>query len=85
MNPQGDKLIGDNVVLTDTLRDGTIDNLLVVLESGGRIAATRGTRDRRPDDPRQCGLFALPGHDRDRLPAQSELGDHRRAGHPRPD
>ncbi|HJR82875.1 MAG TPA: LPS-assembly protein LptD, partial [Sphingomicrobium sp.] len=44
MNPQGDKLIGENVVLTDTLKEGTIDNLLVVLESGGRIAATRGRR-----------------------------------------
>ena len=39
LTPEGDKLVGDNVVLTDTLRDGTIDNLLVVLESGGRIAA----------------------------------------------
>ena len=44
LTPQGDKLVGDNVLLTDTLRDGTIDNLLVVLESGGRIAASRGTR-----------------------------------------
>jgi LPS-assembly protein len=44
LTPEGDKLIGDNVVLTDTLRDGTIENLLVVLESGGRIAARRGTR-----------------------------------------
>ena len=44
MTPQGDKLIGDNVVLTDTLRDGTIDNLLVVLDQGGRIAARRGVR-----------------------------------------
>ena len=44
MTPQGDKLIGGPVVLTDTLRDGTIQNLLVVLETGGRIAATRGTR-----------------------------------------
>ena len=44
MNPQGDKLVGENVVLTDTLKEGTIDNLLVVLESGGRIAATRGRR-----------------------------------------
>ncbi len=44
LTPQGDKLIGDNVQLTDTLRDGTIDNLMVVLESGGRIAAQRGTR-----------------------------------------
>jgi LPS-assembly protein len=44
LTPQGDRLIGDNVLLTDTLRDGTIDNLLVALESGARIAATRGTR-----------------------------------------
>src|SRR5260221_6752420 len=41
---QGDKLVGDDVQLTDTLRDGTVDNLMVVLEGGGRIAATRGTR-----------------------------------------
>jgi len=44
VNPQGDKLVSDKVVLTDTLRDGTIDNLLIVLESGGRIAAQRATR-----------------------------------------
>ena len=44
MSPQGDKFIGDNVVLADTLRDGTVDNLLIVLESGGRIAAQRGQR-----------------------------------------
>jgi LPS-assembly protein len=44
LTPQGDKLIGENVALTDSLRDGTVDNLLVVLENGGRIAATRGTR-----------------------------------------
>ena len=44
VTPQGDKLIGDNVQLTDTLRDGTVENLMVVLESGGRLAAQRGTR-----------------------------------------
>src|SRR3990170_4534274 len=44
VNPEGDKLVGESVVLTDTLRDGTIENLLVVLESGGRIAARRATR-----------------------------------------
>ena len=44
VTPEGDKLVGDNVVLTDTLRDGTVENLLVVLESGDRIAAARGTR-----------------------------------------
>lgn len=44
VTPQGDKLIGERVDLTDSLRDGTVENLLIVLESGGRIAATRGTR-----------------------------------------
>jgi LPS-assembly protein len=42
--PEGDKVVGDNVQLTDTMRDGTIDNLMVVLESGGRIAAQHGAR-----------------------------------------
>jgi LPS-assembly protein len=41
LNPEGDKLVGERVVLTEALRDGSIDNLLVVLESGGRIAAGR--------------------------------------------
>lgn len=45
VNPQGDKLVGDTANLTDTLKDGTINNLLVVLESGGRIAAESGTRE----------------------------------------
>ena len=44
LSPQEDKFIGDNVELTDTLRDGAIDNLLVVLENGARLAATHGTR-----------------------------------------
>jgi LPS-assembly protein len=43
-NPEGDTAYGDSVVLTDTLRDGVVDNLLVVLEGGGRLAAERGTR-----------------------------------------
>ena len=43
-NPQGDVAYGDSVNLTDTLRDGVVDNLLVVLEGGGRLAAARGSR-----------------------------------------
>jgi LPS-assembly protein len=43
-NPEGDVAYGDSVQLTDTLRDGVVDNLLVVLEGGGRLAAARGTR-----------------------------------------
>jgi LPS-assembly protein len=44
VTPEGDKLVGGDVELTDTLRDGTIENLVVVLESGGRIAASHATR-----------------------------------------
>ncbi len=44
VNPQGDKLVSETVVLTDDLRDGTVQQLLVVLESGGRIAAEKATR-----------------------------------------
>ena len=76
--PQGDKLVGDRVDLTDTLRDGTVENLLIVLESGGRIAAVRGSRTDDADRAGQCRLFGLPGDDRDRLPEEPELEDHRR-------
>ena len=43
-NPQGDTLYGDSIALTDTLRDGAIENLLLVLDNGGRLAAERATR-----------------------------------------
>ena len=44
VNPEGDVAYGDRIELTDSLKDGVIDNLLVVLEQGGRIAARRGSR-----------------------------------------
>jgi LPS-assembly protein len=44
ISPEGDKVIGEDVVLADNLRDGTINNLLVVMEQGARLAATRGVR-----------------------------------------
>ena len=44
LDPQGNKLVGDKVDLTDSLKDGTIDNLLLVLDTGGRIAAKHGLR-----------------------------------------
>jgi len=43
-SPEGDRAYGDSVVLDDELRDGVIENLLVVLENGGRLAAERATR-----------------------------------------
>ncbi len=44
-NPQGDIAYGDSIELTDSLKDGMVDNMLVVLEQGGRLAAAKGTRD----------------------------------------
>ena len=44
LTPEGDKLIGENVQLDDALRDGTVQNLLVILDSGGRLAAAHGSR-----------------------------------------
>ena len=43
-SPEGDTAYGDSIELTDSLKDGVIDNMLVVLERGGRLAAERGTR-----------------------------------------
>ena len=44
LSPQGDRLLGDRVVLDETLSDATVQNMLVVLESGGRLAAQRARR-----------------------------------------
>jgi LPS-assembly protein len=43
-SPGGDTVYGDRVELTDTLKDGVVDNILLVLADGGRLAATRGSR-----------------------------------------
>ncbi|WP_428627743.1 LPS-assembly protein LptD [Sphingopyxis sp.] len=43
-NPEGDIAYGDKIELTDSLRDGVVENLLVVLDNGSRMAAVRGTR-----------------------------------------
>jgi LPS-assembly protein len=44
ISPGGDIAYGDSVELTDTLRDGVVANLLLVLEDGGRLAAIRAER-----------------------------------------
>lgn len=43
-DPDGNKAYGDRIILTDALRDGAIDNILLVLADGGRLAATSGVR-----------------------------------------
>jgi LPS-assembly protein len=44
VNSGNDTLYGDSVELTDTLKDGVIENLLLVLNDGGRLAAVHGVR-----------------------------------------
>ncbi len=43
-NPAGDIAYGNVVTLTDTLKDGVVENLLLVLADGGRLAASSGIR-----------------------------------------
>jgi LPS-assembly protein len=44
LTPEGDKLVGDNAVLTNEMKDAAVSNLMVVLDTGGRVAAERGSR-----------------------------------------
>jgi LPS-assembly protein len=44
VTPEGDVVYGDDVVLTDALRNGVVENMLLVLEDGGRLAALRAER-----------------------------------------
>jgi LPS-assembly protein len=46
-SPDGDVAYGDRIELTDSLRDGAVDNLLLVLEDGSRLAARRSERFRK--------------------------------------
>ena len=44
IDPGGNQAFGDHMRLTESLRDGAIDNILVVLQDGGRLAAVHGER-----------------------------------------
>jgi LPS-assembly protein len=44
VGPEGDVAYGDKVELTDALKDGVINNMLVVLADKSRLAANRGAR-----------------------------------------
>ena len=45
ISPAGDVAYGDSVQLEENLRDGLVENLLLVLEDGGRLAATQARRE----------------------------------------
>lgn len=44
VDPSGNQVFGDRVQLTESLKDGAIDNILLVLNDGGRLAARSGVR-----------------------------------------
>jgi len=44
VNENGDKAYADEMDVTESLRDGIIDNLLIVSQSGNRLAAVKGQR-----------------------------------------
>ena len=44
VNPGGDVAYADSVVLTDALKDGVVQNMLLVLADGGRLAADSAER-----------------------------------------
>lgn len=43
-DPQNNTAYGDRVILTESLKDGAIDNILLVLADGGRLASVSGVR-----------------------------------------
>lgn len=45
IGPEGDVAYGDKIMVTDSLKDGVVDNLLVVLADENRLAALRGARE----------------------------------------
>lgn len=44
VDPEGNQALGDRVEITETLRDAVVENVLIVLEDGGRAAARRARR-----------------------------------------
>ncbi len=44
VDKDGNKLLGDKAEVTESLKDAAIENLLLVLEDGGRAAARKATR-----------------------------------------
>ena len=44
IDPGGNQAFGDRVELSESLRDGAIENILLVLQDGGRLAARGGVR-----------------------------------------
>ena len=65
IDPDGNRAYGDRILLTDSLRDGAIDNILLVLADGGRLAAVSGVRVNGVSTLNQAiySPCAVEGHD----------------------
>jgi LPS-assembly protein len=44
VGPRGDVAYGETIQVTESLKDGVVENLLLVLKDGSRLAANKGTR-----------------------------------------
>ncbi|WP_439532409.1 LPS-assembly protein LptD [Polymorphobacter sp.] len=47
IDPEGNQVFADEITLTDSLKDGAVDNMLLVLNDGGRLAAQGASRQDR--------------------------------------
>lgn len=68
LSPEGDVAYGDRVELTDTLRDGVVENLLLVLEDGGRLAAREAVRANGVTTLEHAAYSPCAVYDRDGCP-----------------
>ena len=83
LSPGGDVAYADSVQLDDTLKDGVVQNLLLVLADGGRLAADHRDAAQRLYDALSRRLHALRRHQRQWLPQEPDLADQRGPRRPR--
>ena len=74
VSPGGDVAYGDSVVLEDTLRDGVVENLLLVLADGGRLAARPRDAAGRHHHARPRRLHRLRGGRRPKAAPRTRPG-----------
>jgi LPS-assembly protein len=74
VDESGNMLYTDKVELTDELKAGAMEDLLVVLREGGRLAAPGLARWQWQPHAARCRLFRLRHGKRGRLPQEAKLG-----------
>ena len=71
VDENGNQLFTDKLELTDQLKAGAMDNLLLAFREGGRLAAIHGTRDARGDITLDRAAYSgCPVEDEDGCPKQ---------------